>query len=187
MVEQVDLSWMDVASVQGSRIQSAMGNEYHSIVCERIDGPRPQLTRDPRDAKGKMFGLLLQLCSNIKSKGNVVILDSGFCVLQGLVELKKCGIYASAAIKKQWYWPKYVPGELMMDAQHMAPKAIGDTEALSGDMEGVRYHLFVMKDVAYTTMKIMATYGTCDRVGKLNYRPQHPTFQYTEPYHNHYK
>ena len=32
--------------------------------------------------------------------GNVVVLDSAFCVLKGIVELKKHGVYASALIKK---------------------------------------------------------------------------------------
>jgi hypothetical protein len=45
----------------------------------------------------------------------VVILDSGFCVLQCLVELKKIGVFASAVIKKRRYWPKYVPGEQIDD------------------------------------------------------------------------
>jgi hypothetical protein len=60
----------------------------------------------------------------------VVILDSGFCVLQRLVELKKIGIFASAVIKKWRYWPKYVPGEQIDD--QMKEKDIGDVNALNG-------------------------------------------------------
>ena len=37
----------------------------------------------------------------IWNSGRVVILDSGFCVLQGLIELAKMGLYASALIKKK--------------------------------------------------------------------------------------
>ena len=32
--------------------------------------------------------------------GGLVVLASGFCVLQGLVELKKVGVFAHALIKK---------------------------------------------------------------------------------------
>ena len=40
-----------------------------------------------------------------------MVLDSGFCVLKGLIELKKIGLFACTVIKKRWYWPVYVPGE----------------------------------------------------------------------------
>ena len=45
------------------------------------------------------------------STGKVFVLDSGFCVLQAIVELKKRGLFAAALIKKCRYWPKYVPGD----------------------------------------------------------------------------
>jgi hypothetical protein len=88
----------------------------------------------------------------------VVILNSGFCVLQGLVELKKIGVFASAVIKKRRYWPKYVPGEQIDD--RMKEKEIGDVDALNGTLlEGVPYNIMCcMKDVDYT-MKLMLTYG----------------------------
>jgi hypothetical protein len=87
----------------------------------------------------------------------VVILDSGFCVLQGLVELKKIGVFASALIKKRRYWPKYVPGEQIDD--RMKDKEIGDVDALNGTLEGVPYNIMCMKDIDYT-MKLMSTYGS---------------------------
>ena len=33
--------------------------------------------------------------------GKVVILDSGFCVLEGLIELRKVGVFAGALINKR--------------------------------------------------------------------------------------
>ena len=61
--------------------------------------------------KGKMVGLLLHVLEPIFAKGMVVILDSGFCVLRGIIELKKWGVYASTLIKKCKYWPKHIMGE----------------------------------------------------------------------------
>jgi hypothetical protein len=88
----------------------------------------------------------------------VVILDSGgFCVLQGLVELKKIGVFASAVIKKQRYWPKYVPGDSIDD--RMKEKEIGDVDALNGTINGGPYNVMCMTDVDYT-MKLMLTYGS---------------------------
>lgn len=97
------------------------------------------------------------MCAPIAGSGKVVILDSGFCVLQGLVELKKKGIFASAVIKKRRFWPKHVPGEAM-DAW-MSIKPIGGVDSLTGRLDNVPYNLFCMKDVDYT-MKLMSTYGS---------------------------
>ena len=44
--------------------------------------------------------LLLRLCESIFHTGIVVILDSGFCVLRAIIELKERGVFASALIKK---------------------------------------------------------------------------------------
>ena len=73
------------------------GNEYHTICCglsgilfrlEMVEGkdhPK-ELGTDPKNKR--TINLLLRLCATIKSAGKVVILDSGFCVLQAIVELK---------------------------------------------------------------------------------------------------
>jgi Transposase IS4 len=63
--------------------------------------------------KPKTVGLLLPLCSTIFQSGRVTILDSSFCVLQGILELCQRGVFASAVIKKLKYWPKNVPGVSM--------------------------------------------------------------------------
>ena len=55
--------------------------------------------------EGKTVGLLLYVLEPIFAKGMTVILDSGFCVLEGIIELKKLGVYASTLIKKQKYRP----------------------------------------------------------------------------------
>lgn len=87
------------------------------------------------DAHGPTCGLLLRLCENLYHTGKVVILDSGFCVLQGLIELRKVGVFATAFIKKRRYWPKYVPGDAL--EERMKNKDIGETDAVRGKLEGV--------------------------------------------------
>jgi hypothetical protein len=88
-----------------------MGNEYHSVCCalsgimysielvEGKDRPR-QLGPAQFDSLGKTVGLMWRMCKPIFHSGKVVILDSGFCVLQGIIELKKVGVYAVVLIKK---------------------------------------------------------------------------------------
>ena len=44
-------------------------------------------------------GLLLILTQTLNNTGKVVVLDSGFCVLKSLVDLRKAGVFAAAVIK----------------------------------------------------------------------------------------
>ena len=88
------------------------GNEYHTVCCcmsgvlyrvEMVEGKDhpAEIPRDPIEKKyGKTVALLLTMCKPIYSTGKVVILDSGFCVLQGIIELRKKGVFAGALIKK---------------------------------------------------------------------------------------
>lgn len=82
------------------------GNEYHSICCgqsgvmfkiEMVEGNDrpPELSKDPPNKR--TIGLLLRLCEDLYNRGKVVILDSGFCVLEGIIELQKRGVYAGAS------------------------------------------------------------------------------------------
>ena len=51
----------------------------------------------------KMAGLVLHLCKLLCFTRKVVVFNSGFCILQALVELKKLGVYVYAIIKKRCY------------------------------------------------------------------------------------
>ena len=91
----------------------------------------------------KLLACFLHLTNSLCSTGKVVILDSGFCVLQGILELRKKGVYVGALIKKRRYWPRHMPGD-SIDA-HFKEKEVGDTDALNGTMDGVDYNIFGMK------------------------------------------
>ena len=73
--------------------------------------------------------------------GHVVVLDCRFCVLQGIVELCKKGMFAAAQIKKWCYWSKHIPGEAIVS--HFASKDVGHIDALQGQLHGVPVHVFV--------------------------------------------
>lgn len=60
---------------------------------------------------GKPFGLFLFMCNTICHTGTELVLDSGFCVLKGILELQIRGVYSGALIKKCRYWPKRVDGD----------------------------------------------------------------------------
>ena len=96
------------------------------------------------------------------STGKVFVLDSGFCVLQAIVELKKTGLFVAALIKKCRCWPKYVPGDEII--AHFDNKDVGDVDAIKGTMDGVPFHIHAMKEPDYI-MILMSTYGTTLRMG----------------------
>ena len=94
------------------RKPSKFSNEYHDAGCpdrdiiwaldlwERKDHPQHLGPKEFNNI-GKRKGILLQLTKPVWSTGKVFVLDSGFCVLQAVVELKKKGLFAAALIKKR--------------------------------------------------------------------------------------
>ena len=99
------------------------------------------------DDLGKTTGLLLRLTKPVWSTGKVFVLDSGFCVLKAIVELRNKGLFAASLIKKRRYWPKYIPGDDII--QHFVDKEVGHCDALVGKMNGVPFHVHAMKELDY--------------------------------------
>ena len=50
--------------------------------------------------KGKTVGLCLRFTKSLYDTDSLVVMDSGFCVLKAIIELRKTGIFSSALIKK---------------------------------------------------------------------------------------
>ena len=63
----------------------------------------------------KIVGIMLRLMRALWRTGKAVIMDSSFCVLKGLLEMRKRGFYGSVLIKKRRYWPKRVYGDDIND------------------------------------------------------------------------
>ena len=139
-------------------------------------------------------GLLLRLCKHLFTTGKVVVLDSGFSVLQGLIELQKKGVFAAAVAKKRRYWPKYVLGDVIDN--RMKTKKVGEVESVNAKLDEVPYHIFTLKEADYN-MKMMSTYGaavedTSYRENKRTYEnddgvPTTTYFHYTDVFSNHFK
>ena len=108
------------------------------------------------------MGTLLHLTEPVWGSSRVFVLDCGFCVLQAIVELRKKGLFAAALIKKRRYWPKYIPSTNIL--AHFAEKGIGESDALQGMLDDVKFHVVAMKDPDYVMM-FMTTYGTLAPVG----------------------
>ena len=181
------------------------GNEYHTIACgvcsiifhmEMMEGKwRPkELGQMEFERLGKTVGLLLRMTRPIWNTGRVVILDSGFCVLSGIVELAKRGLHGGALIKKRRHWPKWILGEAIK--AHFAEKEIGAVDCWNGTLQDQAVTVFCFKEPNYI-MSIMSTYGTVNEMGVKKKRilkdkdadgkEQVRTFFYTEVFHNHYQ
>ena len=188
MMEQFTLSWVNCLDESMStwnnkyscpgwmfvpRKPWPFGNEYHTVCCslsgilwqmELVEGKdSPSQIIPKSNNEGKTVGLLLHVFEPIFAKGMVVILDSGFCVLRGIIELKKQGVYASTLIKKHKYWPKHIMGVEIK--AHFDGMDVRDCDSWKGRMEEVPFHVYAMKEPSYM-MSLMSTYGTNLRMGK---------------------
>ena len=85
----------------------------YNFAIEVLEGnKRPnELPSDTRIKK--TTNLILSLCKSLYSAGKVRILDSSFCVLEGLIKLGKVGVFSGALIKKQRYWTKHIKGDMI--------------------------------------------------------------------------
>jgi hypothetical protein len=133
--------------------------------------------------------LLLRITKKLWGTAKCIVLDSGFCVVKGIVELKKRGVFSAALIKKRRYWPKYVEGDKIKE--HFQDKEIGAVDALRGELDEVPFHIFGMKEEDYVMM-LMSTYGTLSRVGEERLRrvgaqQQRISFKYPELVYNHFQ
>ena len=122
------------------------GNEYHTICCcisgvlykvdlvEGKDRP-PEHGAEEYYVLGKTVGLLLRVTKPLHGTGKCIVLDSGFCALEGIARLKEKGVFAAAQIKKRRYWPKHVDGNIIK--AYFADKDVGSVAALPGILNGI--------------------------------------------------
>ena len=61
------------------------------------------------EEKGATDGLMVMTTNQLWGTGKVVVMDSRFCVLEGLISMVEKGVFGSELIKKRRYWPKGVP------------------------------------------------------------------------------
>ena len=55
--------------------------------------------------------MMIRICNMLYVTEKVLVMDSGFCVSRGIVELEQKGGYGASLIKKKNYWTKGVPGD----------------------------------------------------------------------------
>ena len=167
----------------------SLGIMWGIDLVEGTDYPQ-QLGIHQYNNLGSTVGLLLHMLSPIYHKGFIVILNSGFCVLKGIIELRKKGVFASALIKMWQYWPKYIKGDDIK--AHFENKNMGDAGSWAETLDNIPFHVYTMKEPDYV-MPLMSTYETNDHDnGKETQRDwkegatmKSVTFKYPEVIHNH--
>ena len=94
-------------------------------------------------------------------------------------------------IKKCRYCPKYICGNDVK--AHFNDKEVGDLDAWPGNLEGVDFHVFVIKEPDYV-MSLMSIYGTLSTMSQRETSHEYKqgnvihkkTFKYPEVVNNHF-
>ena len=102
------------------------------------------------------MGLFLCMMKIYFATGRYLILDYGYCVLKGLIQLSNKGVFVCAVIKKRRYWTYMVPGKEMED--HLGEVEVGEIDAIQGIVDDVIYNLWVMKE-PNCVVRMMVTGG----------------------------
>ena len=100
--------------------------------------------------------LLLRIMKSYFVTVRYVVLDSGFCVLKGLIQLRKKSFFVFDVIKKRRYWTYMVPGKDKED--YFGRMEVGKTEDIQGIVDGDIYNVWSTKEPIYVT-RMMATGG----------------------------
>ncbi len=109
----------------------------------------------PFDVLGKAIILLLLMLQSYFGTERYIVFDSGFCVLEAIIEFKRNGLFGCTLIKKRCYWPAHVPGDAMNDFCNKEGVQLGDCHTISGTFDTIPYNLWGMKEPDYV-MKMMA-------------------------------
>ena len=182
------------------------GNEWHDIVCgsskilwnlELREGKDRPSWHEPKEYEnlGVTVGLMMRICKPIYHSGRVVVMDSGFCVLEGISRLRQKGVFGQAIIKKRRCWPKHIDGDAV--TMRFVDKEVGDVDTRRGKLNGQTVFLHCMKEPDYVLM-MMSSFGTEERMGEMktrnwksgsgsNEQRHNKIIQYPELVHNHYQ
>ena len=87
------------------------------------------------------------MMNNYFATSRYVIIDSGFCFLKGLIQLRKKGVFARALINHRRYWPSVVPGKDM--EYHFGYMALEVKYAIHETVDDVIYNLWGMTEPNY--------------------------------------
>ncbi len=167
--------WMYV-----SRKPHPQGNEYHTLAdsetkiiyqFELVEGGdrSPSLGEQRYSNLGKTTALLLRMTEDggLWGSGKCIFMDSAFAVLDGIVALRKHGVFAFAIVKKRRYWPKNIPGEELLEKTISLP--LGGTVARVGKLDGENIVICGLRDNCFAILAV-SSFGTLLPGSEVLYR-----------------
>ena len=113
------------------------------------------------EEKGATASLVARMKKPLWGTRKVVVMDSGFYLVEGLISIVDKGVLGLALIKKRCYWPNGVPAEEIL--RHMQKKEVVDVDTVRGSIRGESYHIKSIKEPDYV-MLMMTTYGTLEHL-----------------------
>ena len=87
----------------------------------------------------KTSSLMCEMTVSLHGTGEIVSMDSGFCVTVGILHLHDHSVIWKSLIKKRKYWPKGCPGAHI--DSYMEGKPLGFVKTLKQDMGGVPFNI----------------------------------------------
>ena len=117
-----------------------------------MDRGKPEIEAD----YGSTWGMMMRTENPLFGTWEAVVVDSGFCMLKGLVGMLANWVYGTKVTKKKRYCPKYCKGDVI--EAFLRDKEVGDIYAVCGDLEGQKYKIHCMKEDD-CAMKLFGTHG----------------------------
>ena len=116
---------------------------YNVYIMEGKDRPIV-MGKKEFEEKEATSGLMVRTTKPLWWAGKVVVVDSGFYVLEGFISMVKKGVFGLALIKKQRYCLKGVPEVEII--RKMQNKEVGDMDAVQASIIGKIYHIMAIKE-----------------------------------------
>jgi hypothetical protein len=152
------------------RKPNPVGNEYHTIadattnILFNLEMLEAGTEREYNDL-GKTVGLVLRMTrsANLWSTNTQIFMDSGFAVLDVLLQLRKHGLHGAICVKKKGSWPRRVTvcDDVVTHCRGL-PKVgscVSREATFSIDGCDARVYLAGYKDVNHVGL-ILSTFGT---------------------------
>ena len=111
---------------------------------------------------------MCEMALYLHGTGEILSMDSGFCVTVVILHLHEHSVYGQSLIKKRKYCPKGCP-EAQIDS-YMDGKPLVFVKTLRQDMAGLPFNIHCARDERFVT-KLMSTHGL------LNEVPDHSTYR----------
>jgi hypothetical protein len=152
------------------RKPTSTGNEYHTVcdaetrVMIKMELFRARTEDEPVPPDetdfGKMGALVLRMTKPLYGTGTAVIMDSAFCVVKAVLEMRRRGVFAATVVKPlQRYWPRHLDGIADVVAT-LKTKPVGELHARKGTSADQLPIAHFLVNYGKYVVQLLSTYGS---------------------------